>query len=261
MRDSAYPAPVGDNPVQRDNDFLKPFSSGRTVWAFAVLFCALLFAFRQWPGIDTTVSDLFFAPETCPAVAPADSVCGSFPVSRPPFWRGLRETMHMIPPIVGLLLAALLGWRRLRGIRVREHLNLMLLSAVASLVLAPGLLVNSLLKEHWGRPRPYMTTLFGGDMPFVPAGSITDYCASNCSFVSGEAASAFWLVGAAALAPKPYRTVAMAAGLLLASFMAGLRLAFGAHFLSDITLGGLLSLLVFSVVAAMLKRRVTPPNL
>src|SRR5262245_300383 len=36
-----------------------------------------------------------------------------------------------------------------------------------SLLLGPGLLVNGILKEHWGRPRPIAVTQFGGTQPYV----------------------------------------------------------------------------------------------
>src|SRR6476619_7728679 len=34
---------------------------------------------------------------------------------------------------------------------------------ISTMILAPGLLVNVLLKDHWGRPRPIDVTQFGGN--------------------------------------------------------------------------------------------------
>ena len=53
-----------------------------------------------------------------------------------------------------------------------------------------SLLVNALLKDHWGRARPNETTLFGGDGAFSGPFVIAGQCARNCSFVSGEGAGA-----------------------------------------------------------------------
>ena len=66
--------------------------------------------------------------------------------------------------------------------------------AVAAYLVSTILLVNGLLKAYSGRPRPVDATLFGGDLGFVPAGDFSGACMANCSFVSGEAAAAGWLL-------------------------------------------------------------------
>lgn len=121
--------------------------------------------------------------------------------------------------------------------------------ALGSLVLCSVLIVNVWLKSFSGRPRPVRTDLFGGDMPFVPAGEFTDHCISNCSFVSGESSGAFWLICLAALLPRRWRPAALAVTGAVAVWVAGLRVAFGAHYLSDVAIAGLLSLATFSLLA------------
>lgn len=39
---------------------------------------------------------------------------------------------------------------------------------VFTLAIGSGLIVHGLLKDHWGRPRPRQTVLFGGAYPYVP---------------------------------------------------------------------------------------------
>src|SRR5215469_11473957 len=58
----------------------------------------------------------------------------------------------------------------------------------ASMTVAPGLLTNSLLKDHWGRARPVQVEAFGGPHRFTPAPLPAAECDGNCSFVSGHAA-------------------------------------------------------------------------
>jgi membrane-associated phospholipid phosphatase len=114
--------------------------------------------------------------------------------------------------------------------------------------------VNVLLKDHWGRPRPRATDLFGGVSPFVPAGEISHYCASNCSFVSGEAAGVFMLPLLALLALPSFRKPLFWLLTAFAALAALLRVAFGAHWLSDAMLGGLSTWVVFAVLAAWIER-------
>ena len=124
---------------------------------------------------------------------------------------------------------------------------------VTALALGPGVVVNLFLKEVSGRPRPRDTVLFGGDLPFVPAGTFSDHCLSNCSFVSGEAAASFWLVGLACLLPPAVRPGGTLVLCAVAAVGASMRVMFGAHYLSDALLGGIISLLFISIVAIALR--------
>ena len=57
----------------------------------------------------------------------------------------------------------------------------------AVFIIGPGLLGNTLLKDHSGRPRPYQVREFGGSLDYVGPLAFNGTCARNCSFVSGEA--------------------------------------------------------------------------
>ena len=113
-------------------------------------------------------------------------------------------------------------------------------------LLGPGLLVNGLLKEHWGRARPRDVAAFGGEDAFTPWWQPADQCASNCSFVSGEASAgaALALVLWVWLSPRVPRAPLLAALLLLVAASGGMRLAKGAHFASDVLMAWLLTALV-----------------
>lgn len=98
------------------------------------------------------------------------------------------------------------------------------------LALAPGGIVNSLLKEHWGRARPNQIIKFGGDKKFTPAFILSDQ--GGNSFSCGHGAAAFSLLGFALLATKRKRlwiTLALSYGVLV-SFA---RIIGGGHFISD----------------------------
>lgn len=111
---------------------------------------------------------------------------------------------------------------------------------IGSLILGPGLVVESILKTFSGRARPRDVTQFGGDDPFTPALRLADACERNCSFVSGHAALAFWATAFAFLMPTEHRVPVFVAGLALGFLMGIARMAEGAHFLSDVIFAGLI---------------------
>lgn len=119
----------------------------------------------------------------------------------------------------------------------------------ASFALGPGILVNVLLKESFGRARPADVIEFGGTHHFTPVLKIADQCTRNCSFSSGEVAmtSTFVFVMLALfwpqIAPRA-RKVAVLAGAALIMLSITLRVGLGRHFLSDALSSMVLSALV-----------------
>ena len=75
-----------------------------------------------------------------------------------------------------------------------------------TLTLSAGVLTNLTFKSYWGRPRPVTVTQFNGDQRrLLPGGIRAVTCARNCSFFSGEGATAFWTYAPAALTPPAWR--------------------------------------------------------
>lgn len=124
----------------------------------------------------------------------------------------------------------------------------------STLLLGPLVLVNLVLKNQWGRPRPWMVEELGGDLAFQAAWLIGE-CSHNCSFVSGETAGAFWLLALAALAPAAWRPLAYAAVCTFGTMIGVYRYLGGAHFMSDIVLAALLTYLCVWVVHYALYQR------
>jgi lipid A 4'-phosphatase len=120
---------------------------------------------------------------------------------------------------------------------------------VASIAAGPGLLANTLLKDHWGRARPAQIEAFGGVHHFTPAPLPAAECESNCSFVSGHAALGFSIVAFAFLIPHGRsRRYGIVAALGFGALVGLGRIAQGAHFLSDVLYAGLL---VYGVTALL----------
>jgi membrane-associated phospholipid phosphatase len=125
---------------------------------------------------------------------------------------------------------------------------------MGTMALAPGLLVNVVLKDHWGRSRPIDVTQFGGREHFVAWWDPRGDCPANCAFVSGDVAGAFWTIAPAALAPPQWRAVAYGAALALGTGMAAIRVMAGAHFPSDVIFAGVLTFLVIWLAYALIYR-------
>ncbi|MBV8924886.1 MAG: phosphatase PAP2 family protein [Bradyrhizobium sp.] len=113
-----------------------------------------------------------------------------------------------------------------------------------TLTLSAGVLTNLAFKSYWGRPRPVLVTEFGGDLPFVAWWDPRGGCGRNCSFFSGEGATAFWTLAPAALAPPAWRPLAYAAATLFGVVTSTLRMAFGGHFFTDVAIAGLVTFVV-----------------
>jgi lipid A 4'-phosphatase len=147
----------------------------------ALVFAAvigLLFGF--FPQLDLDIASLFY-----------DPAAKNFPLSRSTVVRYVREIavwiqVLLIAPSVLVLLITFAIPRVKPWMSSRAAIFL-----IATMALAPGLVVNVLLKNHWDRPRPAAVTEFGGSERFVPWWDPRGQCRRNCSFVSGETSSAF----------------------------------------------------------------------
>jgi membrane-associated PAP2 superfamily phosphatase len=125
---------------------------------------------------------------------------------------------------------------------------------LATLILSAGVLTNLTFKSYWGRPRPVVVTQFNGPDQFVPWWDPRGGCARNCSFFSGEGATAFWTFAPAALTPPAWRPLAYAAATVFGVVTSLLRMAFGGHFFTDVAAAGLVTFLVIWLAYAWIYR-------
>ena len=190
---------------------------------------ALALAFLLFPGIDLAASGLFYAPGE------------GFPLAD---WAPLRIFEHTIPWLTRLIVLVCIAgalWLALRGQPLWRLDRKALVFIVLATALGPGLTANTLLKDHWGRARPYQVAEFGGGKQFTAAPLPVAQCERNCSFVSGHAALGFSLVSFALLLPAGWRRrIAIAAALGFGALIGLGRIAAGHHFLSDVVYAGLI---------------------
>ncbi len=129
-----------------------------------------------------------------------------------------------------------------------------------TLGLGPGLLVNNILKNHWGRARPNQIRQFGGARRFTAAFVLSDQCKSNCSFVSGDASIGYYGLAFYFVARRRRRMIASSA-LLSGTTIGLIRMAQGAHFLSDIVFSGVFTVLVAWLLSVLILDRQNAENL
>ena len=195
-----------------------------------LLFCGGLILL---PGIDLWASGLFYRPGE-----------GFFLGGWTPF-RLVHDHLDLAvwAFVAGIAVAGSASFffrRAVLGLTPRAAIFL-----IVSLALGPGLTVNTIFKDHWGRARPAQIVEFGGTGKFTPDFVPSDQCRRNCSFPAGDPAIGFYLVSVALLAGSaPLRRNGIIASVALGAALGVVRVAQGGHFLSDVIASGFLVIAV-----------------
>lgn len=162
--------------------------------------------------------------------------------------RGVQTLLRIATASVVVVCLLLLVWKTMTP---RHSPGRMPRAAIAFILLGlavgPGLVVNTLFKDNWGRARPAHLDQFEGDKEFSPALVMADQCVSNCSFVSGDAAVAFYLAALAFVFPRRaarWLRRGIAFGLVIGMF----RIGQGGHFVSDVWFAGVFTLLTTALI-------------
>ncbi|MCC2624501.1 MAG: hypothetical protein K0R14_374 [Burkholderiales bacterium] len=119
-----------------------------------------------------------------------------------------------------------------------------------ALILGPGLVVNVIFKEHWGRPRPYQVLRDGKQyapfwQPHFPE-------KDNNSFPGGHASIGFFL-GIPWLALRR-RKMAVTFSLLGGTLIGSVRILQGGHYFSDVIFSGIFVWLIAMLVIYVLEQ-------
>ena len=188
---------------------------------FVGSFSAAALLFYAFPELDIRFSTFFYDPVS------------RFFLADAPFCRWVYESVEIISTawvvLAILMLAAV--WIRKKNFFGLSAKHLIYL--LAALAIGPGLIVNMILKDNWGRARPYDVNQFGGTSAFTPAFVISGECHHNCSFVSGHAAMGFYFIAFGFLCRRRRSLLFLLAGIYGA--VVGLaRILQGGHFLSDV---------------------------
>jgi lipid A 4'-phosphatase len=202
-------------------------SLSRGAILYLALFAAAAAVFSLFPAIDLWSSGWFYR--------------SGFYLAHESVLRAIYRLVYYVTDAISIalpliLIVALWRKRKIFGLDWRAAFYL-----VVALAVGPGLVVNTVLKDHWGRARPNQVQEFGGTKQFTPALEPSAQCDRNCSFPAGHPSIGFYFVSFAFLfsAARARRTVV--AGAILAGAVIGLvRMAQGGHFLSDVVFSGLI---------------------
>jgi lipid A 4'-phosphatase len=212
---------------------------------FSALALALVVGllFGLYPELDLKLAALFYDPQT-----------RNFPLKLNWIASLVRDAAMWIawglaaPAIVALVV------KLLRPDRPLIMSGRAVVFLLVTMTLSAGVLTNLTFKSYWGRPRPVLVREFAGDLPFVPWWDPRGGCTRNCSFFSGEGATAFWTLAPAALAPPAWRPLAYTAATIFGAVTSGLRMAFGGHFFTDVAIAGIVTFLVIWLAFALIYR-------
>ncbi len=203
-----------------------PRPSYRSLWLPDLLWLTLLLYLATVPflsgDLDIKLLSIFHSSAGTP-----------WPHASWPLWRALWfGTIPALAVTAGALTAFIMGFRRPVLARWRRHcLYLMLV-----MVIGPGLIVNTIFKDHFGRPRPRQVTQFGGEWQFQ---RILEQGAPGRgkSFPCGHSSTGYYFVAFYFLLRRRHKLLAALTftGTAIFGTLIGLsRLAAGAHFASDV---------------------------
>jgi len=105
---------------------------------------------------------------------------------------------------------------------------------IVTMALGPGLLIDVVLKDNWGRARPSKIVEFGGDRAFSAPLRPANQCDDNCSSASGHAAVGYYLVSLGFLGGAAARRRWTLIGFIAGTLLGLARVSQGGHFFSDI---------------------------
>lgn len=186
-------------------------------WFNIVLASTVVFWLSDW---DLQIAQLFWLADHW--------LLDDFPLWKAVFYDGV--TFIVIVVFFGSLLTILIG-----SLQRHYQLRLAALYVLLVFLVGPGLLVNTVFKDHWGRPRPIQVVELGGQEQYVPPG----YFVANGdghSFPSGHSSIgfafvAFWFWWRR----KPeWARIALVFTVALGVAIGVTRMAAGGHFLSDV---------------------------
>ncbi len=200
----------------------------RPDWLPQVLLLALVALIGTVPfwltDLDIRLAGLFWHPELDNPWIDAEE----------PLWSFLYVAAPMAMGVVllgGLLvLAGGRLWTRMR--RLRPYAVLV----IAVALIGPGLLINGVIKDHWGRPRPHQVEPLGGNRDYLPPLKPGE-SGKGRSFPSGHSSVGFMLA-VFFLIWRRHRPrlawTALAVAIVFGLLLGIGRMAAGDHFLSDV---------------------------
>lgn len=188
-------------------------------WQFLSIFSFIAGIFIFFPQIDIWITSLFFNPNN------------NFYLKETPFILFLYQSVKVLTIGISIILIILFIITFIKDKSALTFSKKQIIYLLLVLALGPGLVVNVILKKHWGRARPHEIVEFGGSKVFTPAFVLSRE--KGKSFVSGHAAIGFYFISVAMLL-KRHRKKVFAIAVAYGTLLGVGRVAQGDHFLSDV---------------------------
>ena len=200
-------------------------------WTFILcLIIGILFIiFPEW---DIAISRHFYVPGE------------GFIYAKKPWAQLIFRGIPILTSVFVACLVLVAGTKFFLSENKRDTLKSPMIFLLIALAFGPGLSVNLLLKENFGRARPSQIVELGGTKEFSRAGHYTDQCTSNCSFSSGHASMGFYFTSFSYIVPAPYQAAVFIGGTLFGSFVGTGRIVQGGHFFSDVIFSFLVIMII-----------------
>lgn len=192
------------------------------------LFLLASLFFTTFPQVDLWFSHLFYLEN------------GIFPANDLLLVKGIYFLTPWMGRLAFIFALGILAWAMVFPPQVSRRHWRRASAVVAVVILGIGLLVHTVLKDGMGRPRPRDVQIFTGSTVYVPIFEPSQFCQTNCSFVSGHAAAGFALMSVGMLGVRRRRQFWLSTGIVVGCAIGLARIAQGGHFLSDV---------VFSLIA------------
>jgi membrane-associated PAP2 superfamily phosphatase len=212
---------------------------------FVALALALFFGllFGVYPGLDLKITALFYNPAT--KTFPLQTRAGAEIIRFAAMWISWAFTF---PAMIALIV------KLARPVKPLMMSGRAMTFLLVTIFLSAIILPNAAFKSHWSRPRPTSVAEFNGNLKFMPWWDPRGQCPKNCSFFSGEGATAFWTYAPATLAPPAWRPLAYAGATAFGIAISGGRVAFGGHFFTDVVAAALVTFFVIWLAYALIYR-------
>ena len=176
-------------------------------------------------NLDIKVQKLFYQ---------ANSSSSVWFMKENPFWQfGYHYgTLPAILLTFAALIGLILSWIKPKIKNYRRYFWLIILT----LFIGPGLVVNAVFKDHWGRPRPRQVQQFGGRWEFKQIWQ-PGTPGKGKSFPCGHCSMGFFFITLYYVFKRKRKVLAsssIAFSIALGLFIGFARISQGGHFLSDV---------------------------
>ncbi len=200
---------------------------------FIIFTVGSLVLFALFPEIDLEVSGLFYREGE------------GFFLKDHPLAAFFHDILAPLFIVTFLLLFAYLYYQKKTGKKSDYFDKKAVAFLLTFLLIGPGIVTNLFFKEFSGRVRPVHVTQFGGQKQFTPYYQVNGACKTNCSFISGHAAAAFFFM-AFGYVMRSRKVFLLGFGFGVA--MALTRVVQGGHFFSDVLFAFIINFMILKGV-------------